>query len=34
MVKAMGVEHILTTAYSKEENGIVERANQKVMRHL
>jgi transposase InsO family protein len=34
MVKAMGVEHILTTAYSKEENGIVERANQEVMRHL
>jgi transposase InsO family protein len=24
----------LTTAYSKEENGIVERANKEVMRHL
>ena len=28
------VEHSFTTAYSKEENGIVERANQEVMRHL
>ena len=28
------VEHSFATAYSKEENGIVERANQEVMRHL
>ena len=28
------VEHSFTTAYSKEENGIVERANQEVMSHL
>jgi hypothetical protein len=30
----VGTEADLTTAYSKEENGIVERANKKVMRHL
>ena len=28
------VEQSLTTAYSSEENGIVERANQEVLRHL
>jgi transposase InsO family protein len=28
------VEHSFDTAYSKEENGLVERANQRVMRHL
>ena len=28
------VEHSFATAYSKEENGLVERANQEVMRHL
>jgi hypothetical protein len=28
------VEHSFAIAYSKEENGIVERANQEVMRHL
>ena len=28
------VEHSFDTAYSKEENGLVERANQEVMRHL
>ncbi len=28
------VKHSFATAYSKEENGIVERANQEVMRHL
>ena len=28
------VVHSFATAYSKEENGIVERANQEVMRHL
>jgi hypothetical protein len=27
-------EHKLTIAYSKEENAIVERANQEVIRHL
>jgi len=29
-----GTEQSLTTAYSSEENGIVERANQEVLRHL
>jgi hypothetical protein len=29
-----GVEQLLTTAYSSEENGIVERANLEVLRHL
>jgi transposase InsO family protein len=28
------VKHSFATAYSKEENGIVERANQEVMSHL
>ena len=28
------VEHSFATAYSKEENGIVERGNREVMRHL
>ena len=28
------VEHSFATAYSKEENGLVERANQEIMRHL
>ena len=28
------VEHSFATAYSKEENGLVERANQEVMWHL
>ncbi len=28
------VEHSFATAYSKEENGLIERANQEVMRHL
>jgi len=28
-----GSEHELTTAHSKEENAIVERANQEVLRH-
>ena len=28
------VEHSFDTAYLKEENGLVERANQEVMRHL
>ena len=29
-----GTEQSLSTAYSSEENGIVERANQEVLRHL
>jgi hypothetical protein len=29
-----GTEKSLTTAYSSEENGIVERANQEVLLHL
>jgi transposase InsO family protein len=29
-----GVEHITTTPYSHEENGLVERANKEVLRHL
>ena len=29
-----GVQHIKTIPYSHEENGIVERANKEVMRHL
>jgi len=28
------IEHSFATVYSSEENGIVERANQEVMRHL
>ena len=30
----MGTNRKLTTAYSKQENAIVERANKEVMRHL
>ena len=30
----MGSDHYLTTAYSKEMNGIVERANKEILRHL
>ena len=30
----VGSEHVRTLAYSHEENGIVERANKEVMRHL
>ena len=29
-----GVRHVKTTPYSHEENGIVERVNKEVMRHL
>jgi hypothetical protein len=29
-----GVEHVRTTPYSHEENGLVERANKEVLRHL
>jgi len=34
LLRMTGVEQSLTTAYSSEENGIVERANQEVLRHL
>jgi transposase InsO family protein len=34
LARLFGSEHELTTAYSKEENAIVERANKEVMRHL
>ena len=34
LFKLIGTEHILTMAYSKEENAIVERANKELMRHL
>ena len=30
----MGIDHQFSMAYSKEENGIVERANKEVIRHL
>ena len=34
LTRLSAVEHSFATAYSKEENGIVERANQEVMCHL
>ncbi len=34
LLKLVGTEHELTLAESKEENGLVERANKEVMRHL
>lgn len=34
LLRLVGTEHLLTLAYSKEENAIVERANKEVMRHL
>ena len=34
LARLSAVDHSFATAYSKEENGIVERANQEVMRHL
>jgi transposase InsO family protein len=34
LLRMSGTEQLLTTAYSSEENGIVERANQEVPRHL
>ena len=33
-LKAVGTDHELSLAYSSEENGIVERANKEVLRHL
>ena len=34
LLRMSGTDQSLTTAYSSEENGIVERANQEVLRHL
>ena len=34
LTQLCGIEHSFATAYSSEENGIVERANQEVLRHL
>ena len=34
LLHIVGTEHQLTMAYSHEENGIVERANKEIMRHL
>lgn len=34
LTELLGSEQEFTTAYSKEENAIVERANKEVMRHL
>jgi len=34
LVKLLGTTHVVTTAYSHEENGLVERANKEVMRYL
>ena len=34
LAELIGTKHILTMAYSKEENALVERANKEVVRHL
>jgi len=34
LLRLSGIEQSFVTAYSSEENGIVERANQEVLRHL
>ena len=34
ILRKVGTEHLLAIAYSKEENGRVERANKEVLRHL
>jgi len=34
LLRLMAIEQSFATAYSKEENGIVERANYEVLRHL
>ena len=34
LTRQCGMEHSFATAYSSEENGIVERARQEVLRHL
>jgi hypothetical protein len=33
-LRLIGTEHLLTLAYSKEENAMVERANKETMRHV
>jgi transposase InsO family protein len=30
----MGTDHHITLAYSKQENGIIERSNKEILRHL
>ena len=34
LTNMIGIEHVLTMAYSSEENGLVERVNKEVMRHI
>ena len=34
LIRMTGTEQLLSTAYSREENEIVERANQEVLHHL
>ncbi len=34
LTRLCGIKHSFATAYSSEEYGIVERANQEVLRHL
>ena len=34
LLRLCGIEQSFATTYSSEENGIVERANQEVLRHL
>ena len=34
LVLLVGTEHVVSTAYSNEENGLVERAIKEVMRYL
>jgi hypothetical protein len=34
LLDVVGTEHAITLAYSHEENGLVERANQEVLKHL
>jgi transposase InsO family protein len=34
LLRLCGIEHSFATAYSSEENGIAERANQEVLQHL
>jgi hypothetical protein len=33
-LELMGTEHNITVAYSKQENGIIERSNKEILRHL
>jgi hypothetical protein len=34
LLERLGTDHFLTTAYSKEKNGLVERQNKETLRHL